>query len=447
MHKKPNPKIAIPVAVVLLALVIYALVRAFSPQGGTTLTGSGTIEADNSVISPELGGRVVDIFVNEGDKVTAGDPLFRIDDTLLQGQLTVANASLEFATSAAATTKAAVTTAQANYDLALAAALIESAGARSQDWQTLNPAGFTLPGGSFTPTDWIAAARDELQSALNASSQAQTDLNKVLANAANGEFVAAETNLLASRARVQTSQDVLTKAGNSNNQALRDSAQEAYDAAVSALEDAQARYDELKETDPAQKVLVARNDLVLAVERVQTARTRLNALFTGENSLKVQVAKATLDQAAAAATQAQQAVSQANANLSLLTLQINKLIVTSPMDGTILSSSIAIGEVLAPGAPAFSVGQLDPLTITVYVPEFQIGLIAIGRSASLTVDSYPGIEFLAEVTHIADQAEYTPRNVQTTEGRKTTVFAVNLQVANPNGQLKPGMPADVVFLP
>jgi multidrug resistance efflux pump len=447
MHQKPNPKIAIPVVVVLLALVIYALVRAFSPQDTTTITGSGTIEADSSVISPEIGGRVVEIFMNEGDAVEAGEPLFRIDDTLLQGQLSVANASLEFANSAAATAKAAVTTAQANYNLALAAALSESTLLRAQDWQASNPAGYTLPGGSFTPADWIAAARDELQSARDASSQAQTELNEVMAQAVSGDFVAAEKVLLANRARVQTSQDVLTKAGNSNNQDLRDSAQEAYDAAVTDLDDAQARYDELKETEPALAVLDSRAALVLATERVQAAQTRLNALFTGENSFKVQVAKAALDQAAAAGAQSQQAVAQASANLALLTLQIDKLTVKTPLGGTVLSSSIAVGEVLAPGAPAVSVGQLDPLIITVYVPESQIGLIAVGRSASLTVDSYPGIEFLAEVTHIADQAEYTPRNVQTTEGRKTTVFAVKLQVANADGWLKPGMPADVEFLP
>jgi hypothetical protein len=63
----------------------------------------------------------------------------------------------------------------------------------------------------------------------------------------------------------------------------------------------------------------------------------------------------------------------------------------------------------------------------------------------MTVDSYPGVSFDATVVHIADQAEFTPRNVQTVEGRRTTVYAIKLDVANPEGQLKPGMPADVSF--
>jgi HlyD family secretion protein len=62
------------------------------------------------------------------------------------------------------------------------------------------------------------------------------------------------------------------------------------------------------------------------------------------------------------------------------------------------------------------------------------------------VDSFPGMQFNAQVTYIADQAEFTPRNVQTAEGRSATVFAIKLTVADPEGRLKPGMPADVIFL-
>jgi hypothetical protein len=63
----------------------------------------------------------------------------------------------------------------------------------------------------------------------------------------------------------------------------------------------------------------------------------------------------------------------------------------------------------------------------------------------LTSDSFPGETFTATIIHIADQAEFTPRNVQTIEGRTSTVFAIKLQVQDPGRKLKPGMPADVVF--
>jgi len=61
------------------------------------------------------------------------------------------------------------------------------------------------------------------------------------------------------------------------------------------------------------------------------------------------------------------------------------------------------------------------------------------------VDSFPGETFTAIVTRIADQAEYTPRNVQTREERQTTVYAVELSADNPGGKFKPGMPVDVTF--
>jgi HlyD family secretion protein len=92
-------------------------------------------------------------------------------------------------------------------------------------------------------------------------------------------------------------------------------------------------------------------------------------------------------------------------------------------------------------------GILDNLTITVYLPEDRYGEIRLGQSAQVQVDSYPGESFAAEVVHIADQAEFTPRNVQTAEGRRTTVFAVRLKINVDDGKLKPGMPADVSFAP
>ena len=63
----------------------------------------------------------------------------------------------------------------------------------------------------------------------------------------------------------------------------------------------------------------------------------------------------------------------------------------------------------------------------------------------MSVDSFPGTTFEAQVTYISDQAEFTPRNVQTVEGRSSTVYAIKLLVNDPEGKLKPGMPADVVF--
>ena len=98
-----------------------------------------------------------------------------------------------------------------------------------------------------------------------------------------------------------------------------------------------------------------------------------------------------------------------------------------------------------PNATLFVLAQLERLTITVYLPEDRYGQVNLGDTAEVEVDSFPGMEFEASVVHIAEEAEFTPRNVQTGEGRRTTVFAIELRVNDPQGRLKPGMPADVFF--
>jgi multidrug efflux pump subunit AcrA (membrane-fusion protein) len=93
----------------------------------------------------------------------------------------------------------------------------------------------------------------------------------------------------------------------------------------------------------------------------------------------------------------------------------------------------------------FVIGKLATLQITIYLPESLYGRVKLGQTTRVMVDSYPDVTFAATVVHIADQAEFTPRNVQTVEGRRTTVYAIKLDVPNPDGKLKPGMPADVTF--
>ena len=100
---------------------------------------------------------------------------------------------------------------------------------------------------------------------------------------------------------------------------------------------------------------------------------------------------------------------------------------------------------IPPGVAALSVGQLDSLTVTVFIPENKYGQINLGDLALLTSDSFPGQTFDATVVRIADRAEYTPRNVQTQEERVTTVYEIELVVNDSQGKLKPGMPADVSF--
>jgi len=120
--------------------------------------------------------------------------------------------------------------------------------------------------------------------------------------------------------------------------------------------------------------------------------------------------------------------------------------ITAPFDGVVLERLVEPDEFAAPDSTVLVIAALDTLTLTIYVPEDRYGEFFLGQTLPVTVDSFTGVTFSGTVRYIADQAEFTPRNVQTVEGRKTTVFAVRLGIANPDQALKPGMPADVHFV-
>lgn len=119
--------------------------------------------------------------------------------------------------------------------------------------------------------------------------------------------------------------------------------------------------------------------------------------------------------------------------------------INSPIDGVVLERLVEPGETTTPGATLMVVSNLNELTLTVFVPEDRYGHILLGQTYPVMVDSFPDQTFKGTVSHIADKAEFTPRNVQTVNNRKTTVFAIKLSLEASDGKLKPGMPADVQF--
>jgi HlyD family secretion protein len=124
---------------------------------------------------------------------------------------------------------------------------------------------------------------------------------------------------------------------------------------------------------------------------------------------------------------------------------LSKLDITSPMDGVVVDMTAYLGEVVAPGAPLPTVADLSEMHLTVYLPEMHMGRVHLGQRVEVAVDSFPGQVFEGRVTHIADRAEFTPRNVATQEERLNTFYAVEVRLPNAEGLLKPGMPADATF--
>ena len=444
-HKRPPIFVIILVALAVLAAGYFGL-RALQKTDAASLSASGTIEVVDVTIAPEIGGKVAEVLVEEGASVKSGELLFRLDDSLLQAQSAVARASLETARAAVTTADAALATAQAQYNLALNAARAEAGAARTSSWTAINPAGYTLPGWFFDQTEAIAAAQAELDSAGSARGAAQNLLDALQSDKNVASFLTMEKRLNEARAALVVAEAVLTRTKTARDNAdLQLAAQTRYDSARTELDNAQADYDSLAGQDYAKNIVTARAGLAAAQERYDTAWDRLLALQIGDQSPKLAAAQAALNQAQVFADQAALAVPQAQASLDLLNEQVDNLSVKAPSDGIILTRSIEPGEVIPAGAAALLLGRLDALTITVFIPEDRYGEVSLGQVANVTVDSFPAQAFSAAVIHIADQAEFTPRNVQTVSGRKSTVFAIKLQLQDPNGQLKPGMPADVMF--
>ena len=89
-----------------------------------------------------------------------------------------------------------------------------------------------------------------------------------------------------------------------------------------------------------------------------------------------------------------------------------------------------------------SVLDLGKLWVRAYVPEDRLDL-ELGQPVSISVDSYPGRTFAGHVSFIARQAEFTPGNVQTPEERSRQVFRIKIELDAGDGELRPGMIADV----
>jgi HlyD family secretion protein len=136
---------------------------------------------------------------------------------------------------------------------------------------------------------------------------------------------------------------------------------------------------------------------------------------------------------------------QAQAQLAEQRSLVGDFAVRSPIPGTVLTRTVEKGERVGDGTPLFTLVDLDRLYVKIYVPEPSIGKVALGQEARVYVDAYPGRAFAARVSRVSQEAEFTPKNVETREERVKLVFAVEVALAeNPGGVLKPGMPADAV---
>ncbi len=480
-HKRP-PVQAIVLLLAVAALTAYFFYSQSAKNKNGALTASGFIEATQANISSEVAGKALVVAVEEGQAIEKGRTVFTLDGGLLYAQRKVAAAQLESARASAQVAQEAANAAQSQYQIVLESALAQDKKTRVQDWFSKDPHQFEQPAWYFSRAEQLQAAQQQVEWTRKAWEEAKARLEGLNVSVEKAAFLAAEARLLQARLAYLTAKDVNYLAENSadanapvgrynrthcgsnagyrvddkrltnliygcrGDDYLAQAGDKLIDAAQQELDEAQKAYDALLDTQAAQEVLTARAEVSVAQERYYRALDYVRQLQTGEQSTAVSAAESSLRQAQAALQQAQAAVAQAQANLDLIDEQISKLEIRAPMSGVILTRNIEPGEFVQPGAVAMTMADLDSLTITVYVPEDRYGQVHLGQTAEVRVDSFPGMVFSATVIQIANQAEFTPRNVQTVEGRSATFYAIKLKVEDPQGKLKIGMPADVEFI-
>lgn len=138
---------------------------------------------------------------------------------------------------------------------------------------------------------------------------------------------------------------------------------------------------------------------------------------------------------------------KADAASKLIEKNIRDCFVTSPIKGTVVKSYIEKGETVSMLSSLAKITDLSIVELVIYVPENVLGKIKTGQKAEITTDSYAGKVYEGKVIFISPEAEFTPKNIQTKDERTKLVFAVKIEVPNPNNELKAGMPADakVIF--
>jgi HlyD family secretion protein len=139
-------------------------------------------------------------------------------------------------------------------------------------------------------------------------------------------------------------------------------------------------------------------------------------------------------------------VVQAEAALQLAETQLAYTRVSAPVSGTVIRRDVELGETVLPGSALMTLADLSTMEVKVYVPGPMLGKIRINQPVDVMTDSYPGQRFRGSVATIADEAEFTPKNVQTRDERVRLVYKVKVRIPNPDGVLKTGMPVDAWFV-
>jgi HlyD family secretion protein len=378
------------IVIVALAAVGIAVALAFrtrnQPDGRIRI--SGNIELTQVNVAFKVSGKLVERAVDEGDIVKKGMVVARLDKDQLLRQREREQASL--------------------------------AEAQSQ----LTQAGTTV--------EWTkqsqASDLDQRRADLN---QAQAHLRELEAGSRPQEVKESSAAVEAARAAAEAAQNDWERAQvlykrDDISASQYDQYRKNAESAVAALRQAQERFAMVREGPRKEEIEAARAQVTRAAASVKWAEAqRLDVTRKQEDVVSK---RADID--------------RERAQVGLIDSQLGDTVAASPIDGVVLVKSANVGEILAPGTTVMTIGDIDHPWLRGYINERDLGRVKLGTKAKISTDSYPGKVYWGRVSFIASEAEFTPKQIQTSEERLKLVYRIKIDVDNPQHELKSNMPAD-----
>ncbi len=371
-------RILLIAAVVVAGLVIWKVFFATPSLPDSIVALSGRIEGDDSAVAPKTSGKILEVTVREGDTVTAGQLIARLDDAQVRAREDEARAALV------------------------------DAQAKSQ-----------------AARDQIAVLQDQLRQNQLQTGQSAMD--------ADGRVRQAQADLTAAEADLAQQQAALR---------LAEFNRDAYArlAKTGAASEQQGLQAEVQADQQAAAVAAAQRRVESSRGALTTAQANLDnpkIRVAQESSTAGQIAE---QQSMIAATKAETA--QAQAQLAQAEADRADLTVLEPFSGTVLTRAAEPGEVVQAGTAIVTLLDLSKVYLRGFVPEGGIGKVRIGQPSHIFLDSNPNNALEGYVLRIDPQATFTPENTYFRDDRVKQVVGVKLQLTQGIGFAKPGMPAD-----
>ena len=380
--------VVIPIVLIAAAgAAVYAL-RGGNRQPENRILLSGNIELTEVDIAFKTSGRLVELSIAEGDRVTRGQVVARLDREQLIAQREREAATLASAEAQVAQAKTAL------------------------EWQKE-----TLAGDIQQRKADLASNEARLAELQNGARPQEKQEARAAVEAAQAEFDRSQKDW--DRAQTLLKNDDISR--------------QQYDQYRSRRDTADANLRQTKERE-ALVLAGARREQVEA-QAGQVERSRA-ALRTSEaNNLETRRRREEI-------TARQADIGRSKAAIALIDSQLADTIGASPVSGVVLLKSAELGEVVAPGVAIARIGDVEHPWVRAYINETELGKVKIGSRARVTSDSFQGKSYDGRVSFISSEAEFTPKQIQTKQERVKLVYRIKIDVDNPHGELKSNMPVD-----